>query len=333
MDISFFEHSPRFKTNQLLYNVQSLQALTPSLLTTLQTSLDEGKHTIDKFKVRPTEWQDWCTRWWAEGDSSGGSKHIRDAIEYDTDRQHIIIQGKPGPLQDAVETTLVGFFDELRDLVFGISRHQQSTAVPSTRQKKRPEEQDRDISLFAGLEIGVNEPIRALLKTAGQQLNPTISSSKRKNVVIVIDIHERRPPPIRSFKQFDLSAEEIKAQSVSDLGSAIIRWYQRNRNPLVSVFSLGVYLCYPDEVQMICQAEIAPSQDDTKVQMSMGIGIPYARLVPELQTKRENLFQVPVEELVRELQKTVSWVLPHYRAQRKALELKKRVAKRSVSQR
>ena len=342
MDISFFEHSPRFKTNQLLCNVQSLQTLTPALLTTLQASLDEGKHPIDKFKVRPAEWQDWCTKSWAQSNSNNNNnnnKHVLDAVEYDPDKQHIILRGKPGPLQDAVTASFVGFFDDLRDLVFGISRHQQSsTAAGTGKKKKQLEERNADISSFASLEIGINEPTRTLMRSAEKQLSPTTSttsttSTKRKNVVIVVDIQERRPPPIRSFKQFDLSAEDIKAQDVSDLGSAIVKWYQRNRNPLVSVFSLGVYLCYPDEVQSVCQSEIAPSQNDSKVQMSRGFGIPYARLVPELQSKRESLFRVPVEELVREVQKTVGLVLPHYRAQRKAHELKKRVAKRRVGQR
>lgn len=342
MDISFFEHSPRFKTNQLLCNVQSLQTLTPALLTTLQASLDEGKHPIDKFKVRPAEWQDWCTKSRAQRDTNSNSnnnKHVLDAVEYDPDKQHIILRGKPGPLQDAVTATFVGFFDELRDLVFGIGRHQQSSAAAAgtgKKKKKQLEERDADISSFASLEIGINEPTRTLMRSAEKQLNPTTTtttSTKRKNVVIIVDIQERRPPPIRSFKQFDLSAEDIKAQDVSDLGSAIVKWYQRNRNPLVSVFSLGVYLCYPDEVQSVCQSEIAPSQSDSKVQLSRGVGIPYARLVPELQSKRESLFRVPVEELVREVQKTVGLVLPHYRAQRKAHELKKRVAKRRVGQR
>ena len=60
MDVSFFEESPRLKFNQVLRQVQSIHTVTEELVNELQTTVEEGKFTVDRFKVRPPEWHDWA---------------------------------------------------------------------------------------------------------------------------------------------------------------------------------------------------------------------------------------------------------------------------------
>lgn len=316
MDVSFFEESPRLKSNQILRQVQSIYTVTEDLIHELQTSLGEGKFVVDKFKVRPQEWQDWYK----------ANPRLREVVEYDSIKQYIIIKGKPGPLHDAVTATFEKFFDDLQDLMYGLNRHQTATTKP--RQKAG----GADLP-FVALEIGVCESTRKLLDNAEHLLT---RSTNKKNVVIVVDIQERRPPPIRSFKQFDLSADDIKSLDVPQIVDAITKWYQRSKNPLVGEFSVGVYFCYPDGETVPVYKEDLPTTSNGSSGKLRGpvvtsATIPYGRLLPALQTKHEYSFAVPVDELLAELQKTVTWVLPHYRAERKALELKKRLAKRRVS--
>ena len=73
MDVSFFEESPRLKFNQVLRQVQSIHTVTEELVNELQTTLGEGKYTVDRFKVRPPEWHDWTK----------ANPHLREAVEYD----------------------------------------------------------------------------------------------------------------------------------------------------------------------------------------------------------------------------------------------------------
>lgn len=318
MDVSFFEESPPLKFNQVLRQVQSIHTVTEELINELQTTLGEGKFTVDKFKVRPPEWHDWVK----------ANPHLREAVEYDSAKQYIIIKGKPGPLHDAVTATFEEFFDDLHDLMFGLSRSRYTNTTMTTTKAKKP----TTTNPFVALEIGIGESTSKLLETAKHLL-----------VVIVIDIQERRPPPIRSFKQFDLSADDIKSLDVEQISQAIIRWYQRNRNPLVGEFTVGVFFCFADaDVVQVYKGDLLllpfsgstsnnSGKDGKSATKSATISIPYGRLMPSLQRKREYAFPVPVSELLAALQKTVTLVLPHYRAQKKALELKKRMSKRRVS--
>ena len=328
MDVSFFEESPRLKFNQVLRQVQSIHTVTEELVNELQTTLGEGKYTVDRFKVRPPEWHDWTK----------ANPHLREAVEYDSAKQYIIIKGKPGPLHDAVTTTFEEFFDDLHDLMHGLSRHQSTNTMTTTKAKKPTTSSSSTTNPFVALEIGIGESTPKLLETAKHLLT---RPANKKNVVIVIDIQERRPPPIRSFKQFDLSADDIKSLDVEQISQAIIRWYQRNKNPLVGDFMVGVYFCYADaDVVQVYKGDILlPSSSsssssgnkDGKYATSVTTSIPYGRLMPSLQRKREYAFPVPVNEVLAALQKTVTLVLPHHRAQKKALELTKRMSKRRVS--
>jgi len=311
MDVSFFEESSRLKSNQILRQVQSIHTVTEDLITELQTTLGEGKFVVDKFKVRPQEWHDWYK----------ANRRLREVVEYDSLKQYIIVKGKPGPLHDAVTATFKKFFEDLQDLMYGLNRHQTTTRKPV-----------QEIP-FLALEIGICESTNKLLQNAEHLLTRT---TNRKNAVIVVDIQERRPPPIRSFKQFDLSADDIKAFGLSQVTDAITKWYQRNKNPLVGEFSVGVYFCYPEgETVTIYKGDLPTTGNGSIGKARKPIGdaaaIPYGRLLPALQRKREIMFPVPVGELLGELQKTLTWVLPHYRAERKAIELKKRLAKRRIS--
>ncbi|EYE93349.1 uncharacterized protein EURHEDRAFT_379410 [Aspergillus ruber CBS 135680] len=310
MDVSFFEESPRLKSNQILRQVQSIHTVSEDLITKLQTTLGEGKFVVDKFKVRPQEWHDWYK----------SNPRLHDIVEYDSLKQYMIIKGKPGPLHDAVTATFKKFFDDLQDLMYGLNRHQ----APSKSIQEVP---------FLALEIGICESTNKLLQNAEHLLTRT---TNKKNTVIVVDIQERRPPPIRSFKQFDLSADNIKTLELPQVTDAITKWYQRSKNPLVGEFSVGVYFCYPEgEIVTVYKGDLPTTSLDSigKVRKPIGnaAAIPYGRLLPALQTKRKIMFPVPVDELLGELQKTLTLVLPHYRAERKALELKKRFAKRRVS--
>lgn len=333
MDVSFFEESPRLKFNQVLRQVQSIHTVTEDLVNELQATLGEGKYTVDRFKVRPPEWHDWVK----------SNPHLREAVEYDSAKQYIIIKGKPGPLHDAVTTTFEEFFEDLHDLMYGLSRHRSTNTMTTMKAKKptsRSSSSTTTTNPFVALEIGIGESTSKLLETAKHLLT---RPANKKNVVIVIEIQERRPPPIRSFKQFDLSADDIKSLDVEQISQAIIRWYQRNKNPLVGDFMVGIYFCYADAdvVQVYKGDLLLPSssssssnnnkKDGKSATTSVSTGIPYGRLMPSLQRKREYAFPVPVNELLAALQKTVTLVLPHYRAQKKALELKKRMSKRRVS--
>lgn len=311
MEVGFFEESPRLKSNQILRQVQSIHTVSEDLINELQTTLGEGKFVVDKFKVRPQEWHDWYK----------ANSRLRDVVEYDSLKQYIVIKGKPGPLHDAVTTSFKKSFEDLQDLMYGLNRHQSTTRKPV-----------QEIP-FLALEIGICESTNKLFQNAEYLLTRT---TNKKNAVIIVDIQERRPPPIRSFKQFDLSGDDIKVLELAQVTDAITKWYQRSRNSLVGEFSVGVHFCYPEgETVTIYKGDLPTTSNGRigKARKSVGnaAAIPYGRLLPALQTKREFMFPVPVDELLDELQKTLTWVLPHYRAERKALELKKRLAKRRVS--
>lgn len=311
MEVGFFEESPRLKSNQILRQVQSIHTVSEDLINELQTTLGEGKFVVDKFKVRPQEWHDWYK----------ANSRLRDVVEYDSLKQYIVIKGKPGPLHDAVTTPFKKSFEDLQDLMYGLNRHQSTTRKPV-----------QEIP-FLALEIGICESTNKLFQNAEYLLTRT---TNKKNAVIIVDIQERRPPPIRSFKQFDLSGDDIKVLELAQVTDAITKWYQRSRNSLVGEFSVGVHFCYPEgETVTIYKGDLPTTSNGRigKARKSVGnaAAIPYGRLLPALQTKREFMFPVPVDELLDELQKTLTWVLPHYRAERKALELKKRLAKRRVS--
>ena len=149
---------------------------------------------------------------------------------------------------------------------------------------------------FVALEIGIGESTSKRLLTR---------PANKKNVVIVIDIQGHRPPPIRSFKQFDLSADDIKNFDMEQINQAIIRRYQHSKNPLVGDFTVGVYFCYADaDVVQVYKGDLllpssssssgsssgSGSKDGKSVTTSVSTGIPYGRLMPSLQRKREYAF-------------------------------------------
>ena len=190
---------------------------------------------------------------------------------------------------------------------------------------------------FVALEIGIGESTSKRLLTR---------PANKKNVVIVIDIQGAPSPANPKFHAIRPQARTTsKASTWSRSTRPLSEGTNTARIPLwatlrwvfISVMPM-LMLC--KSIRVIYYFHLAA----VAVAVAVAVAARMASLSPHpfqlvspmvgschhCRGSASMRFPVPVNELLAALQKTVTLVLPHYRAQKKALELKKRMSKRRV---
>ena len=260
MDVSFFEESPRLKFNQVLRQVQSIHTVTEELVNELQTTVEEGKFTVDRFKVRPPEWHDWA---------------------------------KANHPQQYHHQPLRGPRNRHRRINLQTPPH-----APSQQEERR----DRD------RHPGAPSPANPKFHAIRPQARTTSKAST----------WSRSTRPL---------SEGTNATRISLW--ATLRWVFISVMPMLMLCK-SIRVIYYFHLAAVAVAVAVAARMASLSPHPFQLVSPMVGSCHHCRGSASMRFPVPVNELLAALQKTVTLVLPHYRAQKKALELKKRMSKRRV---
>ena len=262
MDVSFFEESPRLKFNQVLRQVQSIHTVTEELVNELQTTVEEGKFTVDRSKVRPPEWHDWAK-----------ANH---------------------PQQDHHQP-LRGPRNRHRRINLQTPPH-----APSQQEERR----DRD-----------RHPGGTVPRQSEVSCNSTSARTTSKT-----STWSRSTRPL---------SEGTNTARIPLW--ATLRWVFISVMPMLMLCkSIRVIYYFHLAAVAVAVAVAVAARMASLSPHPFQLVSPMVGSCHHCRGSASMRFPVPVNELLAALQKTVTLVLPHYRAQKKALELKKRMSKRRV---